>query len=318
MIASVSQKDWDAIYDIYSFYVENSTAIFDIKPMEKIAFIEKMEGLSNSYPFYVAKVENEVIGYVYGQPAFSKEAYKYCVEISIYFKKGNHYGLARPLMDTWIDACKEKGFRWIIACITDTNTSSINFHQTFGFQKSGKLPHCGYKMDQWNGVVWMVRDLQNESLQRIATNAVISGKVFLEEEVNIWYNAILRADNDVITIGKGTNIQENVVVHTDPGYPVSIGKNCTIGHGAIIHGATIDTEVLVGMGAILLNGCKIGKHSIIGAGALVTEGMNIPERSVVVGSPARVIKSITEKQIQEIQESAKHYIEQAKKGMEIV
>ncbi len=146
----------------------------------------------------------------------------------------------------------------------------------------------------------------------IKTGAIVRGHVQLDSDVNVWYNAVIRSESENIHIQQGTNVQDNCVIHTDHNYPVSIGKFVTIGHGAIVHGCTIEDECLIGMGATILNGAHIGKHSIVGAGALVPEGMDIPEGSLVVGVPARIIKQVSDTQISEIKQSALHYIEVAK------
>lgn len=130
----------------------------------------------------------------------------------------------------------------------------------------------------------------------IAPSATVIGQVLLGDEVSIWFGAVLRGDSDQISIGAKTNIQDNAVIHCDPGQPTIIGESCIIGHGAIVHGAKLANNVLVGMNATILNDAKIGEFSIIGANALVTAGMEIPPRSLVLGSPAKIVRSITEKQ----------------------
>ena len=142
----------------------------------------------------------------------------------------------------------------------------------------------------------------------IADTARVFGKVILGNEVSIWYGAVVRGDGDLITIKDGSNIQDTAVVHVDPGFPTTIGKNCIIGHGAIVHGATLANNVLVGMHATILNGATIGEFSIIGAGALVPEGMEIPPYSLVMGVPAKVIKNISEEQKQKIIKNAESYV----------
>ena len=142
----------------------------------------------------------------------------------------------------------------------------------------------------------------------IAPNATVLGNVKLAEDSTVWYGAVLRGDGSKIIVGKGSNIQDNSVVHCDHDFPVVIGENVTVGHGAIIHGCTINNTVMVGMGATVLNGAVIGEGSIIGAGALVREGQIIPENSLVVGMPAKVIKETTEEQRKAILENAEHYI----------
>ena len=143
----------------------------------------------------------------------------------------------------------------------------------------------------------------------VAPNAHVMGDVRIESGVGIWFGVVLRGDNDPITVGEGSNIQENTVIHTDVGYPVTIGKNCTIGHGAIIHGCNIGDNSLIGMGATVLNGAVIGKNCLIGAGALVTEGKVIPDGSLVVGMPAKVIRELNAQAIAGLAQSALHYQE---------
>ena len=142
--------------------------------------------------------------------------------------------------------------------------------------------------------------------------ATVVGDVTLHQNVSVWYGSVIRGDSDSIEIGENSNIQDLSVLHTDHGYPIHIGENVTIGHRAIVHGCTIEDEVMIGMGAILMNGAKIGKHSIIGAGALIPEGKEIPANSIVVGMPGKVIHQTSEKQIEEILENAKHYVELAR------
>jgi carbonic anhydrase/acetyltransferase-like protein (isoleucine patch superfamily) len=141
----------------------------------------------------------------------------------------------------------------------------------------------------------------------IAPTATVIGKVTLGEGVGIWFGAVLRGDGEAITVGADSNLQEHAVVHTDPGYPATIGIGCTIGHRAIIHGCTIGNNVLIGMGAIILNGAVIGDNSLVGAGALVTEGKVIPPGSLVIGSPAKVARQLDDAAIERLRKSAAHY-----------
>ena len=145
----------------------------------------------------------------------------------------------------------------------------------------------------------------------LAPDAVVTGDVSLGENVNIWYGAVLRGDSGKITVGSGTNIQEKCVLHEQ----TTLGENCTVGHCAIVHGCTIGDNTLVGMGAIILDGAKIGKNCIVGAGALVTGKMDAPDGSVILGSPAKVVKEATAEQIEANRTSARHYIELAQKGL---
>jgi len=146
----------------------------------------------------------------------------------------------------------------------------------------------------------------------MADTARVFGKVTLGNNVSIWFGAVLRGDADTIQIGNKSNVQENAVIHVDPGYPVVIGEECIIGHGAIVHGAKMGNNVLVGMHATILNGAKIGNFCIIGANALVTEGMQIPDYSIVMGSPAKVVKQLSEAHIQKVKLNAQAYVELSK------
>ena len=151
-----------------------------------------------------------------------------------------------------------------------------------------------------------------ESGAMIAEGAVVVGDVRLGRDVNIWFGCVLRGDDEPITIGDGSNVQDGSVIHVDIDYPCSIGSGVTIGHKAMIHGCEIGDHALIGMGAILLTGCKIGDHAIIGAGALVPEGFEVPPRSLVVGLPAKVKREIGDEQASEIEWSARHYVERAR------
>ena len=145
----------------------------------------------------------------------------------------------------------------------------------------------------------------------LAPNATILGDVTLGDRVGIWFGAVVRADRDRIAIGADSNVQDNCVVHCSPGHPVTIGREVSVGHGAVLHGCTIGDRVLVGMGAIVLNGAVVGEDSLIGAGALVTEGAQIPPNSVVIGVPGKVVKQTTEEQRAKIRQNAATYVELA-------
>jgi carbonic anhydrase/acetyltransferase-like protein (isoleucine patch superfamily) len=142
----------------------------------------------------------------------------------------------------------------------------------------------------------------------IAENATVIGDVTLADDVNIWFGAVIRGDKDRVTVGAGSNIQDNAVVHTTATFPVSIGAEVSVGHGAILHGCTIRDRVLVGMGAIVLNGAVVGEGSIIGAGAVVTEGNEIPPHSLVLGVPGRVVRETTPDQQEGILRNARDYV----------
>jgi carbonic anhydrase/acetyltransferase-like protein (isoleucine patch superfamily) len=143
----------------------------------------------------------------------------------------------------------------------------------------------------------------------IFENAVLSGDITVEENVSIWYNASLRGDMDKIIIGAGSNIQDNAVVHTNTNLPTTIGKNCTIGHGAIIHACTIEDNCLIGMGSIILDGAIIKKGSLIGAGALIPPGKIIPEGSLVVGNPMKIVRKLTKSEQIKLTQNKDDYIQ---------
>ena len=145
----------------------------------------------------------------------------------------------------------------------------------------------------------------------IAHDANIIGKIKIMEKASVWFGATLRGDNEEILIGEGSNIQENCVLHTDHGFPLNIGKNCTIGHSVILHGCTIEDSTLIGMGSTILNGAKIGKGCLIGAGSLITENKIIPDGSLVMGSPGKVLRELDDEVKESLIGSALHYQERA-------
>ena len=164
----------------------------------------------------------------------------------------------------------------------------------------------------------MFYDLENKKPKNsgdnwVATNATIIGDVTLEKNTSIWFNAVLRGDIELITIGEGSNIQDGSVLHTDPGYPLNIGKGVTVGHMVMLHGCQILDDTLIGIGSIILNNAKIGKNCIVGANTLITENKIIPDNSLVVGSPGRVLRKVTEDEIKSILENGKHYVDGSKK-----
>lgn len=155
----------------------------------------------------------------------------------------------------------------------------------------------------------------------IAPDASLMGKVSLGSDVGIWFGAVLRGDNEPIVIGNRSNVQEHVVIHTDPGCPVTVGEGCTIGHRAILHGCTIGDNSLVGMGAIILNRAVIGRNCLVGAGALVTEDKTFPDGSLIVGSPAKAVRQLDEAAIEGLRNSAQRYVQNAhrfRNGLEAV
>lgn len=143
----------------------------------------------------------------------------------------------------------------------------------------------------------------------VAPSAEVMGNVVLKENASVWYGCVLRGDNDPIIIGENSNIQDLTVIHTDIGAPVTIGKNVTVGHRVILHGCEIGDDTLIGMGSTILNRVKIGRNCIIGANALIPEGKEIPDNSLVMGAPGKVVKDVSEVQLQVIRMSAIHYVE---------
>jgi carbonic anhydrase/acetyltransferase-like protein (isoleucine patch superfamily) len=147
----------------------------------------------------------------------------------------------------------------------------------------------------------------------IADSAAVVGKVRLEAGANVWFGAVLRGDNELILIGEHSNVQDGAVMHTDMGYPLTLGKGVTVGHNAMLHGCTVGDYSLVGIGAVVLNGAKIGKHCIIGANTLIGEGKDIPDGSLVVGSPGKVVRELNEQQKKMLEASAAHYVHNAQR-----
>jgi carbonic anhydrase/acetyltransferase-like protein (isoleucine patch superfamily) len=147
----------------------------------------------------------------------------------------------------------------------------------------------------------------------VAPSASVIGRVRLKTDTSVWFGAVLRGDNEWIELGERSQIQENCTLHTDMGFPLTIGPDCVIGHNVVLHGCTIGPNVLVGMGAIVLNGARIGAYSLVGAGALVTEGKSFPERSLIVGSPARAIRTLDEAAAAAIAAGADFYVRNFKR-----
>jgi carbonic anhydrase/acetyltransferase-like protein (isoleucine patch superfamily) len=142
----------------------------------------------------------------------------------------------------------------------------------------------------------------------VAETAVVIGKVRLLSSASVWFGAVLRGDNEWIEIGERSNVQDNSTCHTDLGFPLTVGKDCTIGHNVILHGCSIGDGALVGMGSIIMNGARIGRDSIVGAGAVITEGKQFPERSLIIGSPARAVRTLDATQVTRMGGAAKFYV----------
>jgi len=142
----------------------------------------------------------------------------------------------------------------------------------------------------------------------IAPDAVLVGDVRVGRNAGIWFGVVIRGDNEPIVVGDDTNVQEHTVMHTDPGFPLTVGSGCTIGHRAMLHGCTVGDNSLIGMGAIVLNGARIGRNCLVGAGALVTEGKEFPDNSLIVGAPAKAIRVLDEAAVARLGASAAHYV----------
>jgi len=147
----------------------------------------------------------------------------------------------------------------------------------------------------------------------VADSATLIGRVRLKRQASVWFGAVLRGDNEWIELGERSQIQDNATLHTDPGFPLTIGCNCVIGHNVILHGCIVGNESLIGMGAIVLNGAKIGNNSLVGAGSVVPEGKTFPDNSLIVGSPARVVRTVDDKLTEMIRAGADIYVNRWKR-----
>jgi len=143
----------------------------------------------------------------------------------------------------------------------------------------------------------------------IADTAVLIGRVRIGRDVSIWYGAVLRGDNEWIEIGERSNVQDNCTLHTDPGFPLAVGAGSLIGHNVVLHGCTVGDNSLIGMGAVVLNGARIGSNTLVGAGAVVTEGRSFPDNSLIVGAPARVVRTLEKEEIERIRSGAEVYVQ---------
>jgi len=150
-------------------------------------------------------------------------------------------------------------------------------------------------------------DLPEDGNYFIADNAVVIGKVRLKPRASVWFGAVLRGDNEWIEVGEGSNVQDNSTLHVDPGFPLVIGNDVTIGHNAIVHGCTLEDGVLIGMGSIVMNGARIRRGSVVGAGSVITEGKEFPEYSLIIGAPARAVRTLEAPQIEAMTRPAKSY-----------
>jgi len=157
------------------------------------------------------------------------------------------------------------------------------------------------------------RQVRAEGDYFVAESAMVIGAVLLRNNASVWFNAVIRGDNDLITIGENSNVQDGSVLHSDPGSPLVIGSYVTIGHKVMLHGCTIGDNTLIGINAVVLNGARIGRNCLIGANALITEGKEIPDNSMVLGAPGKVVRELTQQQIDGLRMSALHYVENARR-----
>ena len=157
------------------------------------------------------------------------------------------------------------------------------------------------------------RHVRCEGMYFVAPGAIVIGSVVLKNNASVWFNAVLRGDNDVITVGENSNVQDGAVLHTDGGMPLTIGSNCTIGHKVMLHGCTIGDGSLIGINAVVLNGARIGRGCLIGANSLIPEGKEIPDYSLVMGSPGKVVRTMEEARANGLAASAMHYVENARR-----
>jgi carbonic anhydrase/acetyltransferase-like protein (isoleucine patch superfamily) len=147
----------------------------------------------------------------------------------------------------------------------------------------------------------------------VADSAQVIGNVQLGENASVWFGTVLRGDNDLLKVGRNSNIQDGSVVHSDPGFPLTLGDNVTVGHHVMLHGCTIGDGSLIGIQSVVLNGAKIGRNCLVGAGSLVTEGKEFPDGSLIMGSPAKVVRALTPQQIEGLQHGAGHYVDNARR-----
>ncbi len=147
----------------------------------------------------------------------------------------------------------------------------------------------------------------------VADNAQVIGRVELADDASVWYGAVLRGDNDRITVGARSNVQDGSVLHADAGFPLTLGADVTVGHQAMLHGCTVGDGSLIGIQAVVLNGARIGRNSLVGAGAVVTEGKEFPDGSLILGAPAKAVRSVTPEQVERLRFGAQHYVENAER-----
>jgi carbonic anhydrase/acetyltransferase-like protein (isoleucine patch superfamily) len=178
-------------------------------------------------------------------------------------------------------------------------------HSSIATNRETSMPICS--------IDCIAPEFEDEASNWLAPDATVIGRVRIGRDVGIWFGAAIRGDNELIAIGARSNVQEHVVMHTDPGFPLSIGEGCTIGHRALLHGCTIGDNTLIGMGAIILNGARIGSNCLVGAGALVTEGKVFEDNTLIMGVPAKPVRSLDAAAIEKLEASATHYVDNARR-----
>ena len=147
----------------------------------------------------------------------------------------------------------------------------------------------------------------------VADSAQVIGQVELSEDASVWFGAVLRGDTEPLRVGRGSNVQEGTVMHADDGFPLTLGENVTVGHQVMLHGCSVGDGSLIGIQSVVLNGARIGRNSLVGAGSLVTEGKEFPDGSLIMGRPAKVVRALTAEQIEGLQQSARHYVENGRR-----
>lgn len=340
MIRVATENDAGDLLKIYAYYVENTAISFEYEVPSEKEFKKRIRNTLRRYPYLVMEQDDEIVGYTYAGAFKPRNAYDWAVETTIYIARDKRkMGFGKKLYRALEEALVLQNVINLNACIgypivedEYLTKNSMQYHKHLGYQFVGEFHQCGYKFGRWYNMVWMEKsisshpehplpfkpfreiyderrdfDMKNEKAY-IAPGAYVGGDVTLGENVSIWYNAVVRGDCSSICIGNNSNVQDNCTIHTDPGYAVMIGEGVTIGHNAIVHGCTVGDNTVIGMGSIILNGAKIRKNCIIGAGALVTGGTVIPDYSMVFGSPAKVVRSLTDDEVEANQQNAKHYV----------
>lgn len=191
----------------------------------------------------------------------------------------------------------------------------VNMPQLSVMRWPASLQSCQNRFKKNTMAIYQLDDLAPtiHSSAWVADNAQVMGHVTLAEHTSVWFGVVIRGDSSTISVGKGSNVQDNSVLHADEGMPLTIGEGVTVGHQVMLHGCTVGNNSLIGIGAIVLNGAKIGNNCLVGAGALVTEGKEFPDGSMIIGSPAKAVRMLSPEQIEGLKMSAQHYIDNARR-----